>query len=239
MLSDGAGPLRDCPYLPAETSNLEYRVMTEVSPEELEALLVRGWRRQGPFYFRPACGGCSECVSLRVPVDRFRPTATQRRIRRRAAAVRAALQRPVVDAERLDLYRRWHAAREEARGWEAAPLDARDYWLQFAYPHPATWELALRDGDGALVALTLCDITPRAWSAIFCFHDPARAALSPGAASVLLAIELARERGIPHLYLGYRVAGCPSMRYKALYRPHELLVGRPGPDEEPQWVEAP
>jgi arginine-tRNA-protein transferase len=32
--------------------------------------------------------------------------------------------------------------------------------------------------------------------------------------------------------------GCASMRYKAGFRPHELLEGRPGPDDEPRWIEA-
>ena len=68
--------------------------------------------------------------------------------------------------------------------------------------------------------------------------DPAESRLSPGVATVLLAVEMARERGIPHVYLGFRVMGCASMRYKAGYRPHELLQGLPGPDEEPRWVPA-
>ena len=30
--------------------------------------------------------------------------------------------------------------------------------------------------------------------------------------------------GRPHVYLGYRVAGCASLRYKATFRPHEILT---------------
>jgi len=52
-------------------------------------------------------------------------------------------------------------------------------------------------------------------------------------------VELARERGIPHVYLGYRVEGCASMRYKADFRPHEVLVGRPDEHENPRWIGAP
>ncbi|HKQ40385.1 MAG TPA: arginyltransferase, partial [Verrucomicrobiae bacterium] len=38
-----------------------------------------------------------------------------------------------------------------------------------------------------------------------------------------------------HVYLGYRVAGCRSMEYKAQFRPHELLQGRPLDHEAPVW----
>jgi arginine-tRNA-protein transferase len=229
-------PPRTCSYLPDRAASLECRIMTGVGVDELQEMLVRGWRRQGPVYFRPACGACAECVSIRVPVGRFRPTTSQKRAAARCRRFRVVLDRPRVDDERLALYASWHAARERDRDWDPAPMDAAAYAGQFAYPHPAAWELSLRDGD-RLVAVALCDITPRAWSAVFAYHDPGAARLSPGVATIVLAVEIARERAIPHVYLGYRVMGCASMRYKAGFRPHELLQGLPAADEEPRWVE--
>jgi arginyl-tRNA--protein-N-Asp/Glu arginylyltransferase len=229
---------RVCDYLAAERASLEYRVMTGVGADELEAMLVRGWRRLGPFYFRPACAGCLECVSLRIPVASFVPTSSQKRAARRIGRLQWRLGTPRVDDERLGLYARWHAAREDRRGWNPSALGAEDYALQFAYPHPAVRELTAWDG-GQLVGVGLCDVTPRAWSAIYFFYDPAIARLSPGVGNVMACLALARERGIPHVYLGYRVLGCPSMRYKAGFRPHEVLVGRPGPGDEPQWQMVP
>lgn len=227
-------PPRQCDYLADRRASLEYRVMVDVSPEELEALLVRGWRRLGPFYFRPACAGCFECVPLRIPVDAFVPTHSQRRARRRMGRFRVTLGRPRVDSLRIDLYRRWHAGRENIRGWEPSPLGPDEYWLQFAYPHPAVRELTVWDGAQP-VAVGIWDWTPAALSAAYFFYDPAVARLSPGVANVLLGIELARTRGVPYVYLGYRVAGCPSMRYKAAFRPHEVLLDRPGDADEPAW----
>ena len=51
------GP-RACDYLAARLAALEYRVMTGVSADELQAMLERGWRRneRGDFskeYFTP------------------------------------------------------------------------------------------------------------------------------------------------------------------------------------------
>jgi arginine-tRNA-protein transferase len=33
----------------------------------------------------------------------------------------------------------------------------------------------------------------------------------------------AAGRGLPHVYLGYFVAGCRSLEYKARFRPNETL----------------
>ena len=162
---------RVCDYLADERATLEYQVMTGVHPEQLESLLMRGWRRLGPFYFRPACAGCFECVALRIPVASFTPSGSQERAARRARRFRVAIGAPRVDRARLDLYARWHGAREQRRGWGAAALGAEEYWLQFAYPHEAVRELTLWDG-GTLVGVSLCDVTPRAWSAIYFFYDP-------------------------------------------------------------------
>src|SRR5271169_3996972 len=103
---------RVCAYLPAESASLEVRVMLDVSPDELDALLERGWRRFGPIYFRPACAACTECVSLRVAVDRFEPSKSQRRSARACSRLRRVVGPPRVDDERLALYASWHAGRE-------------------------------------------------------------------------------------------------------------------------------
>jgi arginyl-tRNA--protein-N-Asp/Glu arginylyltransferase len=226
---------RACDYLRGQEAALEYRVMTGVGVDELDSLLARGWRRMGPFYFRPACSGCLECVSLRIPLARFTPTASQKRAAARARRFRIEVREPRVDRARLDLYTRWHAAREQRWDWPPSHLGADEYALQFAFPHPAVREVAWWDG-AQLLAVGLCDVTARAWSAIYFFYDPAIARLSPGVGNVMTCVALAGERSLEHVYLGYRVLGCPSMRYKEAFRPHELLQGRPGPDEEPRWI---
>ena len=62
---------RACSYVPGETAALEYRIFRGLSPEQLECLLSRGWRRFGMHLFRPACSECRKCVPLRVDVAGF------------------------------------------------------------------------------------------------------------------------------------------------------------------------
>src|SRR5579884_2310920 len=165
-----------CTYLPSRQASLEVQVMLDVTPAELEAMLEHGWRRFGPMYFRPACSGCGECVSLRVVTERFSPSKSQRRAARACASLRRVVGRPIVDAARLDLYARWHAMREDVRGWEPNPQTRERYAIEFAFAHPAAREAAFYD-DGAagpdgrprLVAVGLFDETPHALSAVFFF----------------------------------------------------------------------
>ena len=231
-------PPRACSYLADRDAQLEIRIQVDVSPQELEAMLERGWRRFGPVYFRPACVGCGECVTLRVDVAGFAARKSQRRAVKNAARLRRVVSVPVADEERIDLYRRWHAQREVARGWEETAMDPERYAMDFAFPHPAAREVAFRDpADGdRLLGLGIFDETPHALSAVFFFWDPERAPSSLGVANVVTLVEEAREKGLPHVYLGYRVLGCPSLVYKSSYLPHELLEGRPSPAEPPKWV---
>lgn len=227
---------RECSYLPDVPAQLEHRILVDVAPEELEALLDRGWRRFGPDYFRPACRTCSGCTPTRVPTATFSPSKSQRRAARKCAELTMDVGTPTVDAERLALYAAWHATREEARGWKASELDEATYRLQFAWPHPSAREVTYRDAAGTLVGVGICDETPTAWSAVYFFYAPEWARRSIGVANVVLQIEHAERLGKEHLHLGYRVEGCPSLAYKATFRPQERLVGWPDFHEEPVWI---
>src|SRR5436190_15204221 len=124
-----------CQYLPDRQATTDTRIVVGDTADELEAMLLRGWRRFGPVQFRPACAACGECVPLRIPVADFRPSRSQRRAARACATLRVAIGVPRVDEERLALYRAWHRSRELRREWAPNDLDARDYQLQLAFPH--------------------------------------------------------------------------------------------------------
>ena len=69
-----------CPYLPGR---FERKVFTHLVGERAGALndilTQGGFRRSQNIAYRPACEGCSACVSVRVPVNTFDMTRTFRR----------------------------------------------------------------------------------------------------------------------------------------------------------------
>ena len=224
-----------CPYLAELEATTDYRILTEVTAEEHEQMIVRGWRRFGMQYFRPRCAQCRECVSLRVPIAGFVPTKSQRRAWRKCGHLRVEMGPPQASHERVDLFHAWHENRERARGWRPTTMDLREYALTFCTPNACGREMAYFHGD-RLVAVGLVDVTPNAFSSIYFFYHPDVRDCSIGVASVLMEIEWARRLNCSHFYLGYRINDCPSTAYKAQYGPHDLLVGRPGMEEEPVWV---
>jgi arginyl-tRNA--protein-N-Asp/Glu arginylyltransferase len=220
-------PPSRCGYLPDQVWSLEYDVVAAATPADYFQRMVRGWRRFGDTFFRPRCPSCRRCQSLRVVAAEFRPNRSQRRTRAaNEATIRLRRGLPEVTRGKLQLYDRYHAFQSGHKGWPQHPAkDAASYAHSFVEnPFPTEeWCYYLQD---KLVGVGYVDVLPGGLSAIYFFYDPDERHRSLGTWNVLCLIDEARRRRLPHVYLGYYVAGCPSMTYKASFRPHQLL----GPD---------
>ena len=229
------GDEETCLYLPDRSSRMRYRVIDDCAPGTYQSLLERGWRRFGRVFFRPACAACQEYRSLRIDVESFRPNRSMRRTLARNRDLQVGLRRVAVSDRHLELYDRYHRDMARRRGWSEKSMTLLDYYQTFVdgrqdFGH----EMLCFDGP-RLVAVALVDVLPRSLSAVYCYYEPASRARALGVYSILRQVELARDRGVPHLYLGYWIEGNRSMRYKANYRPHEILDGRPGLGGEAVW----
>jgi leucyl-tRNA---protein transferase len=160
---------------------------------------------------------------VRVVVDRFRPDRSQRRVRKlNEGAIRLRIGPPAVSAARLALYDRYHAAQTAAKGWPLHPAkDSGQYASSFVDNPFPTEEWCYLLGN-RLIGVGYVDVLPGGLSAIYFYYDPAERKRSLGTWNVLSIIERAAQRHIPHVYLGYYVAGCPSMLYKARFRPNQI-----------------
>jgi arginine-tRNA-protein transferase len=75
-----------------------------------------------------------------------------------------------------------------------------------------------------LVGIGYVDVLSEALSAIYFFHDPREHKRSLGTLNILHLIAAADARRLAHVYLGYYVKGCRSLRYKAGFRSNEVLT---------------
>ena len=226
---------RACSYVPGETASLEYLIFRGLSPEQLECLLSRGWRRFGMHLFRPACSECRKCVPLRVDVQAFQPTKSQRKILRKNKNIRVELHEATVSDQHVSLYNQWHADMSERSGWKLQQTSIDDYAESFLFGGFSTLKELRYFLDGSLVGVGLIDLLPSAVSSVYFYHVPDWRPQSPGTFSMLCEIELAQSLHLNHLYLGYWIAECPSMAYKNRFSPSEVLEAWPGDQESPNW----
>ena len=78
------------------------------------------------------------------------------------------------------------------------------------------------DGERDLAAVCLTDVLDDGLSMVYSFFDPARAKYSPGTYIILDHVQIARDAGLPYVYLGYWVPGSPKMGYKANFNALEI-----------------
>ena len=218
-------PPHRCEFLPDRMRQVQYDVVTQVTPGEYMTRMRQGWRRFGYALFRHACPGCRRCLSLRVPVATFTPDRSQLRAwKANMGSIRLEVGPPSSSAAKRALFDRFHRHQHHARGW---PLQTAAETAAFLDNPFETEEWCYYLGS-RLVAVGYVDSLPEGLSAIYFYYDPDERRRSLGTYNVLAAIEAARQRGLPHVYLGYYVEGGRSVEYKARFRPNEVL----GPDGE-------
>lgn len=230
VLFQYVAPPSPCGYLPGQIWSLEYEIVASLMPAEYLARLKAGWRRFGHMLFRPRCPFCNACRSLRVVVERFHPNRSQRRTRTaNENDIELRIGEPSVSATKLQLYDRYHAFQAKQKGWPEHPAKDADSYAHSFVENPIPTEEWCYYLEGNLVGVGYVDALPAGLSAIYFFHAPEHRSRGLGVWNILRLIEECQRRRLPHLYLGFYVADCPSLSYKANYAPNQIL----GPDG--QW----
>lgn len=218
-----------CAYLDGRE---ERKVFTTLSGGSASAvnntLSHKGFRRSQSVIYRPACVGCSACMSIRIPVEHFRPSRGQRRIvARNSDLVRRPCEAWATESQ-FALFRRYLNSRHSDGGM--ADMDAFDYasMVDETPVNSMVVEYLAEDpqtGSKSLVAACLSDVLNDGLSMVYSFFDPDRAADSLGSYMILDHIVMARAMRLDYVYLGYWVSGSRKMDYKVGYRPFELCDG--------------
>jgi arginine-tRNA-protein transferase len=190
--------------------------------EEADRRFASGQRRSGEFVYSTQCPGCQACEPLRLDVNKFQASSSQRRAWRRGLAAFTVEFGPLVNDEaRVELFNR----HRQGRGLEReSPIDLESYAWGLGRSCFDAFEIDYYFA-GQLSGVAICDRGGNSLSAVYTYYDPALLRLSPGTFSVLRQIEFCRENGLQYLYLGFFIAESKHMAYKSNFRPHERLIG--------------
>lgn len=231
-----------CPYL---DGRMERKLFTSLSGDHSkilnDSLSKQGFRRSQNVLYRPSCSDCSACLSARIRVADFTLSKSQRRIKRRNATLSREATSPWATEDQYALFRRYLDARHAEGGMadmdifefaamiEETPIRSRvvEYWDQ------------QDDAPKSLSAVCLTDVLDDGLSMVYSFFDPEMTRNSFGTHIILDHIEIAREAGLPYVYLGYWVPGSPKMAYKANFSALEIYrAGEWRPLDDPHSVTA-
>ena len=212
-----------CSYLPGRTARLPYRHPVErLTPEQFDERLAEGDRRSGVFLYRTQCPHCRACQPIRLEVENFRPSATQRRTQRRGDAILTVkIGPPIIDHQRVRLFNLHRDGR--GLGNDDSPLDEQAYAEFLTDTCCETLELSYWHED-RLVAVAIADAGHNSLSAVYCFYDPSFKLLSLGTYSILHEVQFCRATDRRYLYLGFFITESPHMSYKARFTPHQRLI---------------
>lgn len=207
----------------------------------IDDLWAGAWWYLGTTFFRQSVlhwrGEIAPLLHLRLRLDQFTPSESQRRVWRRNADLRVARRPAAVDDERRDLF-----DRHKERFTESVPNALDD----FVGPDPSfipvpAVEFNVYQGD-TLIAVSYLARGERSVASLYGFFEPAYASRSLGLFTMLQEIRYAREVGCDLYYPGYALAKASSMDYKKRFhgleayewnrgwRPYSRMVGstRPG-----------
>lgn len=211
-----------CSYLTERTARSQVATPAHLVDGVAYGQLIRaGFRRSGQFTYRPQCGHCQACIPVRVAVDEFHPSRTQRRTGKRNAGLVAEPMRPHFDPAHFALYQRYQITRHAGGGMDH---DDRDQYTHFLLQSNVdTYLMEFREA-GELRMVSVIDQVEDGLSAVYTFFDPDLLQRSLGVYNVLWQIELARSLGLPYLYLGYWIEHSRKMAYKSQYQPLQGLI---------------
>ncbi len=225
----------DCAYIPGNKVRMHYKYVDEASKVFATAVIARGWRRFGKYFFHPVCNGCDACKSIRINVKSYKASKSQRKAINRNKKTKIIVQKPTLTREHLNLYNKYHAFKSTKDNWQHRSISQREYYENFVDGAHDFGKEVLYFIDNVLVGVDLIDILDDGISSIYFYYDPDYGRYSLGTYSLLYQIKLASLLDLSWIYLGYWVDGCKAFAYKPKFKPQEILEGFPPISRDPLW----
>lgn len=212
-----------CSYLEDEIASTVFLSPKQTIDRALYSQLSDyGFRRSGTHIYKPLCANCSACVPMRLPVNRFAPSRSQKRTWKRNNDLTVHKVSDINNDEHYALYERYINERHKD-GDMYPPSNA-----QFQSFLCSEWHCAQYyefRSNGHLIATAVTDIMDNGISAVYTYYDPAEEKRSLGSYVILFLIREAKKHHLKSVYLGYWIKNSTKMNYKSAYRPLEIQAG--------------
>lgn len=243
-----SGPM-GCPYL---EGRIERKLFTRLPSDPVIAqrlnadLSKAGFRRSHDILYKPICDRCAACIPVRIPVHRFQPSKSMKRIQRGNADLGIVPCPSIAGEEDFALFRRYQKTRHPES--DMARMSESDYramieegsngtvMFQFREKRASpTGDAPSNDGPtddsstgdtlslGALAGVMIADRLDDGYSAVYSFYESNGTREGLGTMMITALVDQARQEGLDNVYLGYWIEDSRKMAYKNRFRPIEYL----------------
>ena len=205
-----------CPYIDGKMASFSYFFATDLTAEELDTVLSRGWRKFGMYYFRPVCADCGRCIPIRIKTAELIPSKSQRRALRDCRDIRVEFKELEYRDEIYELYEDHSLNRF---GKVSTPEEFRTSFYVQSCP---TLQSEYYVGD-KLAGAGFIDLSSNALSSIYFFYGSEFSKLRLGTFSAFKEAYYALSLGLKYYYLGYFIENNSRMAYKNSFRINEKM----------------
>jgi arginine-tRNA-protein transferase len=206
------------------TFDLDDAFLCETVPTEvMDALWSGGWRHFGKLFFRYARqetedGRTQTITPLRIRLEKWQPTKSQRRVLRRNTDLRWEMRTVILDDELRALFES-----HKARFRENIPEKLENFLGEAPECGPCDCRM-LRVFEGEkLLAASFLDVGQKAVSSVYAVFELEAARRSLGTFTMLLELQFACDSGFEFLYPGYATQEPSAYDYKKQFTGVEWL----------------
>ena len=223
-----------CGYLPNKLAQSLIAAPHHLVDSDIySGLIQQGFRRSGKFAYRPYCDNCKACIAIRLILDEFAPTRSQKRAYKQHANLSVRVLPLGYQQQHFELYTSYQALRhadeehsQQAEAHRTAEIQTEaDQYRQFlCKSNVESLMIEFSDAASAVKIVSVIDVVNDGISAVYTFYDALEAKASFGTYSIMWLAEWAKMLGLPYLYLGYWIETSPKMAYKQQFKPQQKLI---------------
>jgi len=183
-------------------------------------LMEQGFRRSGEQIYRPYCETCNACQSVRVMVNDFSPSKSQKRQLKKNASFTIK----IVETEQDNYYALYEKYINTIHTDSTMYPANHEQYSSFLISTIAKQIFIEIWDEDTLVSVAVTDMLADGLSAVYTFYHPEYRSSGLGIFSILKQIEITKSYNKHFLYLGYQIDACQKMNYKNRYFPYQILI---------------
>ena len=212
----------NCSYIDKmDAQSLVVTPYKSINQSIFQDLIEKGFRRSGQYIYKPNCKSCTACIPIRLPVQKFLFSKTQKRIYKKHGYFKVREAPLAFKQKHFDLYLKYQNKRHSFINNDQNNLD--DYNDFLIKSNVKSKFIEFWDGD-LLKIVSIVDIVSDSISAVYTFYDPDDEKVSYGTYSIIWLINWCKAQQLKYLYLGYWIGECDKMKYKTNFKPYELYI---------------